>query len=77
MTPKLHEHMVESSGLQGISLNSYMIKTLSQASGYDKGLTYKKQRIILDQLSKEGDRFSLTGISLDRINRKDLQLFKT
>ena len=34
MSPKLHEHLIELSELQGTSLNSYMIKTLSQASDF-------------------------------------------
>lgn len=36
MSPKLHEHLIELSELQGISLNNYMVKALSQASDYNE-----------------------------------------
>jgi predicted RNase H-like HicB family nuclease len=35
MSPRLHEHLVELSELQGTSLNNYMVKTLSQGSDFD------------------------------------------
>lgn len=34
MSPRLHEHLIETSELQGKSLNNYMIKALAQASDY-------------------------------------------
>ncbi len=36
MSPKLHGYLIELSELQGISLNNYMVKALSQASGYNE-----------------------------------------
>ena len=34
MSPRLHEHLIELSELQGTSLNNYMVKALSRASDY-------------------------------------------
>jgi antitoxin HicB len=34
MPPELHEHLIEASELQGVSLNNYMVKTLSRASEF-------------------------------------------
>jgi predicted HicB family RNase H-like nuclease len=36
MSPRLHEHLIELSELQGVSLNNYMIKALTQASDYSE-----------------------------------------
>lgn len=36
MPPKLHEHLIELSELQGTSLNSFMVKTLAQISDFDE-----------------------------------------
>jgi antitoxin HicB len=36
MPPKLHEHLIELSELQGISLNNYMVKVLSQVSDFNE-----------------------------------------
>lgn len=36
MPPELHEHLIEESELQGVSLNNYMVKALSLASDFNK-----------------------------------------
>jgi predicted RNase H-like HicB family nuclease len=36
MSPRLHEHLIELSELQGTSLNNYMVKALSQISDYNE-----------------------------------------
>lgn len=37
MSPKLHEHLIAISELQGTSLNNYMVKTLIQVSDFEEG----------------------------------------
>jgi antitoxin HicB len=41
MPPNLHEYLIRLSELQGSSLNNFMVKTLSQASGFEEVPKYR------------------------------------
>jgi len=36
MSPNLHEHLIRTAELQGASLNSFMVKAIAQAAGYEE-----------------------------------------
>ena len=43
MPPGLHEHLIRLTELQGTSLNSYMVKAVSQASGFEESPTLARK----------------------------------